>query len=174
MRERFSSIKSRIAIARALSCGPKLLIADEPTTALDVTVQQEILDLFRDLQDEFGMAMLFVTHDLAVAADVCDRIAVMYCGEIVETAPVDDLFANPRHPYTSGLLSAMPHGASGTPPLPVIPGSVPTPGHWPEGCRFAARCPHVTEACAAPVPLTGDARLIRCVRADELVLEAAQ
>ncbi|WP_109467133.1 dipeptide/oligopeptide/nickel ABC transporter permease/ATP-binding protein [Albibacillus kandeliae] len=164
----------RIAIARALSCGPKLLIADEPTTALDVTVQQEILDLFRDLQDEFGMAMLFVTHDLAVAADVCDRIAVMYCGEIVETAPVDDLFANPRHPYTSGLLSAMPHGASGTPPLPVIPGSVPTPGHWPEGCRFAARCPHVTEACAAPVPLSGDARLIRCVRADELVLEAAQ
>ena len=102
----------RIAIARALSCGPKLLIADEPTTALDVTVQQEILDLFRDLQDEFGMAMLFVTHDLAVAADVCDRIAVMYCGEIVETAPVDELFATPRHPYTSGLLSAMPHGAS--------------------------------------------------------------
>ena len=164
----------RIAIARALSCDPKLLIADEPTTALDVTVQQEILDLFRDLQEEFGMAMLFVTHDLAVAADVCDRIAVMYCGEIVETAPVDQLFAAPAHPYTLGLLSAMPHGASGTPPLPVIPGAVPTPGHWPEGCRFAPRCAYADAACAAPVPLTGGRRLVRCVHADALSLEAAQ
>ena len=164
----------RIAIARALSCDPKLLIADEPTTALDVTVQQEILALFRDLQEEFGMAMLFVTHDLAVAADVCDRIAVMYCGEIVETAPVDQLFAAPAHPYTLGLLSAMPHGASGTPPLPVIPGAVPTPGHWPEGCRFAPRCAYADAACAAPVPLTGGRRLVRCVHADALSLEAAQ
>nr|WP_323783040.1 dipeptide/oligopeptide/nickel ABC transporter permease/ATP-binding protein [Amylibacter sp.] len=162
----------RIAIARALSCSPKLLIADEPTTALDVTVQQEILDLFRDLQDDFGMAMLFVTHDLAVAADVCDRIAVMYCGEIVETAAVDDLFAGPKHPYTAGLLSAMPHGASGTPPLPVIRGSVPTPGHWPAGCRFAARCPYAATACSPPVPLTGETRLVRCARADALTLEA--
>lgn len=164
----------RIAIARALSCGPKLLIADEPTTALDVTVQQEILDLFRDLQDDFGMAMLFVTHDLAVAADICDRIAVMYCGEIVETAPVDRLFAEPRHPYTSGLLSAMPHGANGTPPLPVIPGAVPTPGHWPEGCRFAPRCGFADAACARPVPLNGTDRMVRCVHARDLTLEAAQ
>lgn len=164
----------RIAIARALSCGPKLLIADEPTTALDVTVQQEILDLFRDLQDDFGMAMLFVTHDLAVAADICDRIAVMYCGEIVETAPVDRLFAEPRHPYTSGLLSAMPHGANGTPPLPVIPGAVPTPGHWPEGCRFAPRCAFADAACARPVPLNGTDRMVRCVHARDLTLEAAQ
>nr|WP_325252111.1 dipeptide/oligopeptide/nickel ABC transporter permease/ATP-binding protein [Amylibacter sp.] len=162
----------RIAIARALSGSPKLLIADEPTTALDVTVQQEILDLFRDLQDDFGMAMLFVTHDLAVAADVCDRIAVMYCGEIVETAGVDDLFAGPKHPYTAGLLSAMPHGASGTPPLPVIRGSVPTPGHWPAGCRFAARCSYATAACSQPVPLTGDTRLVRCARAETLALKA--
>ncbi len=168
----------RIAIARALSCRPKLLIADEPTTALDVTVQQEILDLFRDLQDEFGTAMLFVTHDLAVAADICDRIAVMYCGEIVETAPVDHLFANPRHPYTAGLLSAMPHGASGTPPLPIIPGAVPTPGHWPEGCRFAARCAFAGPACTAPVSLTAPDgeidRQVRCVQAHKLSLEAAQ
>lgn len=164
----------RIAIARALSCTPKLLIADEPTTALDVTVQQEILDLFRDLQDEFGMAMLFVTHDLAVAADICDRIAVMYCGEIVETAPVDALFADPRHPYTAGLLSAMPHGQSGKPPLPVIRGSVPTPGHWPTGCRFAARCPYAIDACAKPVQMTGTDRLERCTRADELSLEPAK
>lgn len=164
----------RIAIARALSCDPKLLIADEPTTALDVTVQQEILDLFRDLQDDFGMAMLFVTHDLAVAADVCDRISVMYCGEIVEAAPVDDLFAAPQHPYTSGLLSAMPHGSSGTPPLPVIPGSVPIPGHWPTGCRFAARCAYAAKACDHPVQLIGDGRLNRCVLAKEISLEFAQ
>ncbi|GGE51548.1 dipeptide/oligopeptide/nickel ABC transporter ATP-binding protein [Primorskyibacter flagellatus] len=167
----------RIAIARALSCGPKLLIADEPTTALDVTVQQEILDLFRDLQDDFGMAMLFVTHDLAVAADICDRIAVMYCGEIVETASVDRLFSHPRHPYTSGLLSAMPHGASGTPPLPVIPGTVPPPGSWPPGCRFASRCAHADAACAAPVPLTTaevPGQQVRCVHAAALTLEAAQ
>ncbi|GAA6189794.1 dipeptide/oligopeptide/nickel ABC transporter permease/ATP-binding protein [Litorivita sp. NS0012-18] len=164
----------RIAIARALSCAPKLLIADEPTTALDVTVQQEILDLFRDLQDDLGMAMLFVTHDLAVAADICDRISVMYCGEIVETAPVDRLFARPKHPYTAGLLSAMPHGVSGKPPLPVIRGSVPTPGHWPEGCRFAARCAYAADSCARPIPLTGDGPLVRCARAAELNLEAAQ
>ncbi|MEC8667709.1 MAG: dipeptide/oligopeptide/nickel ABC transporter permease/ATP-binding protein [Pseudomonadota bacterium] len=170
----------RIAIARALSCGPKLLIADEPTTALDVTVQQEILDLFRDLQDEMGMAMLFVTHDLAVAADICDRIAVMYCGEVVETAPVEQLFRDPRHPYTAGLLSAMPHGASGTPPLPVIPGAVPTPGHWPTGCRFAPRCAHAAPGCALPVDLTpgqttaNAERLTRCIRATDLTLEAAQ
>ena len=155
----------RVAIARALSCNPKLLIADEPTTALDVTVQQEILDLFRDLQAEFGMAMLFVTHDLAVAADVCDRISVMYAGEIVETAGVDALFVEPRHPYTAGLLSASPHGSDGTPPLPTIPGSVPTPGQWPAGCRFAARCPHVRPECDVRVPLTGG---VRCIRAGEI------
>ena len=130
----------RIAIARALSCNPSLLIADEPTTALDVTVQQEILDLFRDLQAEFGMAILFVTHDLAVAADICDRISVMYAGEIVETAQVGALFADPRHPYTRGLLSAMPHASDRNPPLPTIRGYVPRPGSWPAGCRFSNRC----------------------------------
>lgn len=160
----------RIAIARALSCNPKLLIADEPTTALDVTVQQEILDLFRDLQDEFGMAILFVTHDLAVAADICDRIAVMYAGEIVEVAPVDDLFAGPRHPYTAGLLSAMPHASDRDPPLPTIRGTVPRPGSWPTGCRFSDRCSYGTEACERRIPLTGTTRLVRCVRADELDL----
>ncbi|MEC9343390.1 MAG: dipeptide/oligopeptide/nickel ABC transporter permease/ATP-binding protein [Pseudomonadota bacterium] len=165
----------RIAIARALSCNPKLLIADEPTTALDVTVQQEILDLFRDLQAEFGMAMLFVTHDLAVAADVCDRIAVMYAGEIVEMAPVDDLFARPRHPYTAGLLSAMPHAGSRKPPLPVIAGTVPAAGHWPAGCRFAERCDYCEDGCARHVALSGGrGRLVRCVRADELDLRVAQ
>ena len=146
----------RIAIARALSCNPSLLIADEPTTALDVTVQQEILDLFRDLQDEFGMAILFVTHDLAVAADICDRISVMYAGEIVEMAEVDALFADPRHPYTRGLLSATPHASDRNPPLPTIRGNVPKPGSWPAGCRFSNRCDFRIAACDARVPLVGD------------------
>ncbi|WP_083195128.1 dipeptide/oligopeptide/nickel ABC transporter permease/ATP-binding protein [Pararhodobacter sp. CCB-MM2] len=164
----------RIAIARALSCNPSLLIADEPTTALDVTVQQEILDLFRDLQDEYGMAILFVTHDLAVAADICDRISVLYAGQMVEMAPVAELFADPRHPYTRGLLSAMPHAASGEPPLPTIRGSVPRPGAWPVGCRFGNRCDFHTAACDHPVPLEGqNGRLIRCVHAERFKLEAA-
>ena len=163
----------RVAIARALSCNPSLLIADEPTTALDVTVQQEILDLFRDLQDEFGMAMLFVTHDLAVAADVCDRISVMYAGEMVEMADVDALFADPQHPYTRGLLRAMPHASDRNPPLPTIRGGVPRPGSWPRGCRFSNRCDFAVSACALPVPLTGDKRMVRCVRQGELVMEAA-
>jgi peptide/nickel transport system permease protein len=163
----------RIAIARALSCNPSLLIADEPTTALDVTVQQEILDLFRDLQDEFGMAILFVTHDLAVAADICDRISVMYAGEMVEMAKVGQLFSNPRHPYTQGLLRAMPHASSRNPPLPTIRGSVPRPGSWPAGCRFSNRCDFQIPACDQRIPLTGVGRLVRCVRAGELELERA-
>jgi peptide/nickel transport system permease protein len=158
----------RVAIARALSCNPSLLIADEPTTALDVTVQQEILDLFRDLQDEFGMAMLFVTHDLAVAADICDRISVMYAGEMVEMAQVDALFSDPRHPYTRGLLSAMPHASDRNPPLPTIRGNVPRPGSWPAGCRFSNRCEFTTAACETRIPLVGGDRLVRCVRAGEL------
>ena len=164
----------RIAIARALSCNPSLLIADEPTTALGVTVQQEILDLFRHLQDEFGMAILFVTHDLAVAADICDRISVMYAGEMVEMAGVDPRFASPRHPYTRGLLTATPHASDRNPPLPTIRGSVPRPGSWATGCRFSNRCDFRTAACDRRIPLTGTERLVRCIRADELVLEAAQ
>jgi peptide/nickel transport system permease protein len=164
----------RIAIARALSCNPSLLIADEPTTALDVTVQQEILDLFRDLQGEFGMAILFVTHDLAVAADICDRISVMYAGEMVEMAGVDTLFSAPRHPYTRGLLEAMPHASDRNPPLPTIRGNVPRPGSWPTGCRFSNRCDFRVKGCDQRIPLTGTDRLVRCIRADELALEAAQ
>ena len=164
----------RIAIARGLSCDPLLLIADEPTTALDVTVQQGILDLFRDLQDEFGMAILFITHDLAVAADICDRICVMYAGEIVEMASVDELFSNPRHPYTAGLLTAMPHASNRNPPLPTIKGTVPTPQLWPSGCRFAERCEYKQDICDQPVPLQNGGRLVRCLRADEIDLKEAQ
>jgi peptide/nickel transport system permease protein len=163
----------RIAIARALSCNPSLLIADEPTTALDVTVQQEILDLFSDLQQEFGMAILFVTHDLAVAADICDRVSVMYAGEMVEMAEIGPLFARPRHPYTRGLLTAMPHASDRKPPLPTIRGSVPRPGTWPTGCRFSNRCDFKIAACERRIPLTGSDRLVRCIRADEFAREAA-
>jgi peptide/nickel transport system permease protein len=139
-----------------------------------VTVQQEILDLFRDLQAEFGMAMLFVTHDLAVAADICDRISVMYAGEMVEMAEVGQLFARPLHPYTRGLLSAMPHASNRQPPLPTIRGNVPRPGSWPAGCRFSSRCDYGNAACDVRVPLLGDQRLVRCIRAEELALEAAR
>ena len=164
----------RIAIARALSCNPSLLIADEPTTALDVTVQEGILDLFCDLQEEFGMAILFITHDLAVAADICDRICVMYAGEIVELAAVDELFSNPRHPYTAGLLTAMPQASNRNPPLPTIKGKVPAPQMWPSGCRFAERCEYKQNVCDDPVPLQNGRRLVRCVRADEIDLKVAQ
>jgi peptide/nickel transport system permease protein len=119
------------------------------------------------------MAILFVTHDLAVAEDVCDRIAVMYAGEIVEVAPVGDLFARPLHPYTAGLLSASPHGAGRNPPLPTIRGNVPRPGAWPVGCRFSDRCAYKLAQCETRIPLTGTAqRTVRCVRASELNLRA--
>ncbi|MCB0969006.1 MAG: ABC transporter ATP-binding protein, partial [Ilumatobacter sp.] len=157
-------MRQRVVIAMALACEPRLLVADEPTTALDVTVQQEILDLFRDLQDEFGMAILFVTHDLAVAADICDRISVMYAGEMVEMAEVKTLFDKPLHPYTAGLLRAMPHASGRNPPLPTIRGNVPRPGLWPAGCRFSNRCDFAVDVCQHGIPLTGGERLVRCIR----------
>ena len=163
----------RICIAIALAGRPRLLIADEPTTALDVTVQAEVLDLLRALQRETGMAVLLVTHDWGVVADVCDRALVMYAGQVVEQATTDQVFDLPLHPYTDGLLQSDPH-AAGVPPrgeLPSIPGSVPPPGSWPHGCHFAARCPLVVDACrTGPVPLVEpeDGRSSRCLRVDEL------
>ena len=168
-------LAQRVAIALALAGEPRLLIADEPTTALDVTVQAEILALLRTLQSETGMSVLIVTHDWGVVADLCRRAVVMYAGQVVEYADVDAMFQQPCHPYTQGLLAANPHLAVEGEPLPTIPGSVPAPRDWPSGCRFADRCPYATDACsAAPVALTrpqADDRLSRCVHSDQLVLE---
>ncbi|GIH69671.1 dipeptide/oligopeptide/nickel ABC transporter permease/ATP-binding protein [Sphaerimonospora thailandensis] len=159
----------RAMIAMAIAGRPKLLIADEPVTALDVRVREQVLDLILDLRAEFGMAVLLVTHDLGVVADACDRTIVAYAGELVEQAPVEELFRAPAHPYTHGLLGARPVALTGR-RLPTIPGSVPAPGQWPDGCRFQSRCAHaMTDCSAAAVPtitLTGDHRS-RCLRAQE-------
>jgi peptide/nickel transport system permease protein len=151
----------RVGIAIALAASPRLLIADEPTTALDVTVQQEVLELLGDLRQRLGMALVLITHDWGVLAEVCDRAAVMYAGEIVEEATIDQLCLTPRHPYSAALLAANPQLASPGSPLRVIPGRVPAPSAWPTGCRFAPRCSRATPECTAqPVPLESG---VRCV-----------
>jgi len=167
----------RVCIALALAGQPRLLIADEPTTALDVTVQAEILDLLRSLRESTGMAVMIVSHDCGVIADVCDRVAVMYAGQVVELADVEQLFARPMHPYSAALLAANPHGTT-TLPLPSIPGRVPIPSQWPVSCRFADRCPHRTDACtSAAISLqpVGDDRVSRCVHPEQAskILETA-
>jgi peptide/nickel transport system ATP-binding protein len=143
----------RAMIAMALICRPKLLIADEPTTALDVTIQAQILDLMKRLRDETGTAILLITHDMGVVADMADRVAVMYSGRIIEEAPVDAIFAHQRHPYTRLLLSTIPR-LDGPPKtdLPVIEGTVPDIGAWPPGCRFNPRCPLADEKCVGEQP----------------------
>ena len=147
----------RVMVAMALACKPKLLIADEPTTALDVTIQAQILDLIRRLCREMGAAVILISHDLGVVAEAADDVAVMYAGRIVETAPVTQLFAAPRHPYTQGLLHALPGLATRARRLPMIEGTVPEIRDYPPGCRFAPRCPRASETCTAVVPaLTAD------------------
>jgi oligopeptide/dipeptide ABC transporter ATP-binding protein len=145
--------RQRVMIAMALSCGPKLLVADEPTTALDVTTQAQVLEEIRSLQAELGMAMILVTHDLGVVAETCKRAIVMYCGVMVETGTTQRLFSRPHHPYTVGLLNSVPrireHKLA---ELPVIPGSVPDPLSRPQGCRFADRCPRATGECRTVEP----------------------
>jgi oligopeptide/dipeptide ABC transporter ATP-binding protein len=147
-------MRQRVLIAMALAGEPELLIADEPTTALDVTIQAQILDLLARLGKERGMALLLITHDLGVVAEVCDRVLVMYAGQLVEAGTVGEVFLDPRHPYTRGLLSSVPgYGAEGAPPEP-IPGTVPRPANWPAGCRFHPRCPRAWDRCReTPPPL---------------------
>ncbi len=167
----------RVAIALALSGRPRLLVADEPTTALDVTVQAEILSLLRSLVKDTGMSVVMVTHDLGVVADICDQVAVMYAGQVVENGATASILDDPRHPYTLALLAADPHANSGhdmPERLATIKGQVPQPKDWPGGCRFAARCQFAGSACLVPVPLlpTGTGvGLVRCVKADELATE---
>ncbi len=153
-------MQQRVMIAMALAGRPKMLIADEPTTALDVTIQSQVLQLLRQLKQEAGLTVLLITHDLGVVAELCDRVAVMYAGTIVETAPVAELFGNPRHPYTQGLLAALP-GTSDT--LAPIPGRVPDLLNPPSGCRFHPRCPLAVDRCRAEAPeLRGDTRQVAC------------
>ena len=148
-------LRQRVMIAMALMCGPELLIADEPTTALDVTVQAQILRLLAGLQRELGLAVLLITHDLGIVARVADQVSVMYAGSIVETAPVAALFARPAHPYTRGLLASVPDPARTRPgaPLGSIPGLVPRLAHSYRGCAFRDRCEHAMPACANDVPV---------------------
>jgi peptide/nickel transport system permease protein len=171
-------MRQRVMIGIALSCKPKLLIVDEPTTALDVTIQAQILELLSSLRDELGMSMLFVTHDLGVVAEICDRVSVMYAGQIVEETDVVSLYHEPRHPYSEGLLRAMPDEAPRGEPLYTIPGQVPAPGEYGAGCRFANRCSYAIPACTAGVPSLDTVRngiphLVRCSRVDELELKTS-
>jgi len=157
-------MRQRVMIAMALSCRPRLLIADEPTTALDVTIQAQVLELMRTLVREEGVAMLLITHDLGVVAETCDRVHVMYCGRVIEQATTRALFAAPRHPYTRGLLECLPRidGAAVGGRLPTIPGTVPELSKLPPGCAFAPRCPRVQADCEqAPPP-------VRALQADHL------
>jgi peptide/nickel transport system permease protein len=161
----------RVTIARALAGDPEILVADEPTTALDVTIQADILALLRSLQLTSDIAVLLVTHDWGVVAGLADDVLVMYAGQAVEQAAAEVVFDTPRHPYTEALLGSDPHRAIPGMPLPAIPGTVPAPGHWPSGCRFADRCRYVTPECTAAEPAlhdTAPGHQARCIHADRL------
>jgi len=146
-------LRQRVMIAMALVCGPKLLIADEPTTALDVTIQAQIIELLKSLQRDLRLSVLLITHDLAVVAEMCCGIAVMYAGRIVERGTVAQVFADPRHPYTAGLLKSSPRNARKGERLASIPGTVPQPGFRSDGCNFAPRCPRAQDKCRAQAPV---------------------
>ncbi len=173
--EMSGGMRQRVMIAMALACDPKLLIADEPTTALDVTIQAQILDLLKELREKRNLALLLITHDLGVVAETADRVAVMYAGKIVEEASVAELFSHPRHPYTEGLLRAVPRldekRQGRMLRLQTIEGTVPNPLELPPGCRFAPRCPHAKDKCReGEIPLVnlGAEHLSRCVRVGEI------
>jgi peptide/nickel transport system ATP-binding protein/oligopeptide transport system ATP-binding protein len=164
--------RQRVMLAIALVCRPKLLIADEPTTALDVTIQAQILDLLMDLRDEFGMAIMLITHNMGVIAETADRVMVMYAGRVVEQAPVDRLFDSPQHPYTRGLLACVPTLDQDTDRLIAIPGSLPEPARRPPGCRYSVRCPLAIPACSGAIPpliVTEPNHAAACIRIGDVV-----
>jgi oligopeptide/dipeptide ABC transporter ATP-binding protein len=169
-------MRQRIMIAIAMACDPRLLIADEPTTALDVTIQAQILDLVAELRDAQGAAVMLITHDMGVIARMAERVIVMYAGEVVEAAPICALFAQPAHPYTQLLMAAIPTVRRRTATLPAIPGTMPSPEHPPPGCRFHPRCPMAIERCRIEPPLLrplASGHASRCHRAEEMLHGAA-
>ena len=173
--EMSGGMRQRAMIAMALACRPSLLIADEPTTALDVTIQAQILDLMEELQDALGMAIIFITHDLGVVAQMARRVVVMYAGQVVETGPVAEIFGHPRMPYTAGLIESIPRlgSSGGGRRLRTIPGQVPSMSELPSGCRFSTRCPHAHPECVETQPqleLISDGHEVRCLRWQELDL----
>lgn len=163
-------LKQRVIIATALSCQPDLLIADEPTSALDVTIQMQIIKLIREVQAKFQTTMILITHNLGLVAKMCNRVAVLYCGRIVEESPVRELFKNPKHPYTAGLLASLPKGEKGDVELYTIPGQLPNPLYHPVGCSFSPRCPRVVDRCreVPPMEQVSQDHRVRCWRWKEI------
>lgn len=158
-------MRQRVMIAMALACNPELLIADEPTTALDVTIQAQILDLINSLREKLNMSVLLITHDLGVVSETADKVVVMYCGRVVEKGTVEDIFTDPRHPYTRGLLDSIPRMDKDVKPLYMIKGIVPDPTNLPKGCPFADRCDRCMDKCREAMPKlveTGEGRAVRC------------
>ena len=167
-------MKQRVVIAMALACSPKLLIADEPTTALDVTIQAQVLDMMTDLKAKLDSAMILITHDLGVVAETCDKVAIMYAGEIMEYGKLEDIFENTLHPYTEGLFNSLPSLESEVERLKPIVGLMPDPANLPQGCKFHPRCPYANETCAAEEPAfleVAPAHFCRCHRVGEGVVQ---
>ncbi len=163
-------MKQRVVIAMALACNPKLLIADEPTTALDVTIQAQVLETMKELREKFGSAMIMITHDLGIIAEVCDEVSVVYAGQIVEHGTLEDVFEHTLHPYTEGLFGSLPNSEERRHRLQPIPGLMPDPTDLPKGCCFAPRCKYCTEACTKARPemkWVSDTHYVRCSRYDE-------
>ncbi len=167
-------MKQRVVIAIALACSPKLLLADEPTTALDVTIQSQVLDMIVDLRDRLGTSMLLITHDLGIVAETCDDVAIMYAGEIIESGELRQIFKNYKHPYTEGLFNSIPTLTKKVRRLQPIPGLMPDPINLPEGCHFSPRCPFATEECSKTHPEmteVEEGHFVRCLRCGEEVVK---